>query len=237
MVGECVEGSHSSHEPRSCTQALVAALSGSALVLALNGCAGSAEQAAAGAGGIEAPPAISAADPAAAAHPAAPGPVVGQGTVLQKAGDDVVLCLGPVMDSYPPQCDGLAIWGWDWSEVDGAESAPVVTWGSYAVQGSWDGTLLTVTRPPEMLALYDPMPVVDPFQDPANAGASTDQELVNLREAVRNDEFVEALSSWSENGYLFVHVVYDDGSAQSYFDERYGEDVVQVRSALRDLEG
>ena len=210
--------------------ALGAALVGGTLVLALSGCAGSASPAADSAGG-DAPPTVPTADAA------APGEVIGQGTVLQADGEAAMLCLGPVMESYPPQCTGPEIKGWDWDAVDGAESASGVTWGTYAVQGTWDGTLFTGTHPPIMLALYDPMPVVDPFQDPANAGASTDEELTSLQEEVHDDDVVEVLSSWPENGYLFVHVIYDDGSVQAYFDERYGEDVVQVRSALRDLEG
>ncbi|MFC0681190.1 hypothetical protein ACFFGH_25455 [Lysobacter korlensis] len=209
--------------------ALGAAMVGGALVLALSGCAGSAAPAADAAGG-DAPPAVP------ASNPAAPGEVLGQGTVLQVDGEEPMFCLGAVMESYPPQCSGPEIVGWDWTAVDGSESASGVTWGTYAVQGTWDGTKFTVTQPPIMLALYDPMKVVDPFTDPANAGSLTEAELADLQEKVNNDEFVEALASWPENGYLFVQVIYDDGSVQDYFDAVHGEDVVQVRSALRDLE-
>ncbi len=209
--------------------ALGATLVGGALVVVLTGCAGGASPAANSAAG-DAPPAVP------ASNPAAPGEVLGQGTVLQKDGEEPMFCLGAVAESYPPQCSGPEIAGWDWSAVDGSESASGVTWGTYAVQGTWDGTVFTVTQPPIMLALYDPMPVVDPFTDPANAGPSTEAELTALQEKVHNDEFVEALASWPENGYLFVQVIYDDGSVQRYVDERYGEDVVQVRPALRDLE-
>jgi hypothetical protein len=208
---------------------LGAALVGGALVLTLSGCAGSASSAAGSAGG-DAPATIP------TENPAAPGEVIGQGTVLQADGEAAMLCLGAVAESYPPQCTGPELKGWDWDAVDGAESASGVTWGTYAVYGTWDGTALTVTQPPIMLALYDPMPVVDPFTDPENAGSSSEEELAALQEGVSNDEFVEVLTSWPENGYLFVQVIYDDGSVQQYFDERHGKDVVQVRSALRDLE-
>ena len=209
--------------------ALGAAMVGGALVLALSSCAGTPGSAANDAGS-DAPPAVP------ASNPAAPGEVLGQGTVLQTDGEAAMFCLGAVAESYPPQCSGPEILGWDWDAVEGAESASGVSWGSYAVQGTWDGTALTVTQPPIMLALYDPMPVVDPFTDPDNAGTSSDDELTALQEQVHNDEFVEALSSWPENGYLFVSVIYDDGSVQRYLDEQHGKDVVQVRSALRDLE-
>jgi hypothetical protein len=209
--------------------AIGAAVIAGALALAFTGCASSSAPAADAAGG-DAPPAVP------ASNPAAPGEVVAQGTVLQIEGDPARLCLGPVMESYPPQCSGPELPGWDWDAVDGTETASGVTWGTYAVQGTWDGTTFTVTEPPILLALYDPMPVDDPFTDPANAGGSTEAELTELQESVGNDEFVEPLSSWSENGYLFVQVIYDDGSLQRYFDERHGADVIQVRSALRDLE-
>ena len=39
---------------------------------------------------------------------------------------------------------------------------------------------------------------------------------------------------WQENGYLFVHVVYDDGSIQAWADETYLPDTVAIRGALRD---
>jgi hypothetical protein len=209
--------------------ALGAGLVGGALVLALSGCAGNTGPAADSAGG-DAPPTVP------TTNAAAPGEVLGQGTVLQADGEVAMFCLGAVAESYPPQCSGPEIKGWDWDAVEGSESASGVTWGTYAVQGTWDGTALTVTQPPIMLALYDPMPVVDPFTDPGNAGPSSEQELTALQEQVSNDEFVEVLTSWPENGYLFVHVLYDDGSVQRYFDERHGKDLVQVRSALRDLE-
>jgi hypothetical protein len=206
--------------------AIGAALVGGALALAIIGCAGSSAPAA-GSGGTP---------PAPTSNAAAPGEVVGQGTVLQADGEAAMLCLGPVAESYPPQCSGPEIVGWDWSTVEGSETASGVTWGTYAVYGTWDGTTVTVTQPPIMLALYDPMREVDPFIDPENAGTSTESELADLQEKVNNDEFVEALSSWPENGYLFVQVIYDDGSVQEYFDAVYGKDVVQVRSALKDLE-
>lgn len=204
------------------------ALGAAVIAIAVSGCAGAAGPAAGGSGGEVEPPRTDA---------AAPGEVRGEGTVLQLDGEPARLCLGPVAESFPPQCDGPEITGWDWSAVEGAESASGVTWGAYAVQGTWDGTQFTLTQPPVMLALYDPIREVDPFTDPANAGGSSDDELMAVQERILNDEFVEVLTSWSENGYLFVTVVYDDGSIQRYVDAAYGADVVQVRPALRDLEG
>lgn len=70
----------------------------------------------------------------------------GVGTVLESPEHGPQLCLGGVADSYPPQCGGPDLVGWDWESVDGAESANGSTWGVYAVTGTWDGERLTVTR-------------------------------------------------------------------------------------------
>jgi len=168
---------------------------------------------------------------------AASGEVVGQGTVLQVAPAAPQLCLGAVAESYPPQCDGPEIVGWDWDEVDGEESASGVTWGAYAVQGTWDGERFTVTQPPVLLALYDPMPIKVPELDPANAGSTSEAELVRIQEELAGERLFEFLTSAPQNGYLFITVVYDNGDIQRYLDERYGADVVVIQSALRPVSG
>lgn len=67
-------------------------------------------------------------------------------TVLESPGHGPQLCLGGVQESYPPQCGGPDIVGWDWSAVD-AESANGTTWGTYSVEGTWDGETFTLTGP------------------------------------------------------------------------------------------
>ena len=93
------------------------------------------------------------------AGPANPAltPVEAQGTVIQVGDAPPQICLGPVAESYPPQCSGPVVTGWDWSTVSGQETAGDVTWGVYAVWGDWDGTALAVTGA-ILLALYDPAP-------------------------------------------------------------------------------
>ncbi|MCU1446894.1 hypothetical protein [Cryobacterium sp.] len=200
-------------------------------LLALSGCAGSA----APGGG---------APPGEFPRPAAAGEVLAQGTVLQKDGEDPQLCLGAVADSYPPLCGGPPILGWDWAAVEQSESASGVTWGSYAVTGTWDAAAFTVTQPPMPLSLYDPLAQFDPRLDEANAGPSDESTLLRLHEELHTAgyspvtfaNFSEApiLADWTENGYLWVSVIYDDGSVQDFLDEQFGEGVVAVQSALRD---
>jgi hypothetical protein len=95
--------------------------------------------------------------------PAAKGTVTGQGTVMDTGRPE--LCLGAVAESYPPQCSGLPIVGWDWAKVAGQfEKSGNTRWGSFVLTGTFDGTTFTMTKPAQSLATYDPMP--DPGYDP-----------------------------------------------------------------------
>lgn len=160
------------------------------------------------------------------------GEVIAQGTVMDHDGS-VELCLGAVMESYPPQCAGIPLVGWSWDGVDGADSSDDTTWGAYAVQGTYDGTAFTLTQAPILLALYDPaMP-----EDPTNGepGHAEDATLVELQDDIQAELGADALSTWPQNGRLWVQVVWDDGTMQDAADARYGDDVVVIWSALREV--
>ena len=159
--------------------------------------------------------------------------VVGQGTVIQSGDDQAQLCLGAIAESYPPQCTGVPIVGWDWATVDGQETAAGTTWGTYAVWGLWDGTTLAVNGAIQ-LALYDPLPIQDPQLDPANAGTATETTLADVLDRISDEAPVEIYGARVENGYVFVDVLHDDGAVQAWADQQYGAGVVAVRSLLRD---
>ena len=55
-----------------------------------------------------------------------------------------------------------------------------------------------------MLALYDPMPVVDPLLDPENAGDTPEAELTRIQDELTESSPFPILSSGQMNGYLFV---------------------------------
>ena len=192
-----------------------------ASAIALSGCASNPAAAPASFGSLPAPP--------------PEGAVVGQGTVMDIAGA-VELCLGPVAESYPPQCSGIELVDWTWDGVDGSEQEGDVRWGAYAVQGTYDGELLTVTQPPIMLALYDPMPVPDPTEGRPGVAAN-DEEMRDLQDELPERLGSDYLSSTVENGYLWIDVVWDDGTMQDAADAEFGADTVVVRSALREVEG
>ncbi|WP_146605104.1 hypothetical protein [Jiangella anatolica] len=68
-------------------------------------------------------------------------------TVLENAEHGPQLC-SVVAESFPPQCGGPDVLGWNWDEAPNVTSESGVTWGYYAVTGTWDGTALTLTEPP-----------------------------------------------------------------------------------------
>lgn len=187
----------------------------------------------AGCGAVASPGENMSGEPVPVPSPSPSQELIGQGTVISDEDGPVMFCLGPVLESYPPQCSGPQIIGWDWADVRHSETAGGVTWGTYAVQGTWDGDAFTVTQPAIPLALYDPPANLDPRTDPANPGAGSPAELELLQQELQQAEQPDLLESWIENGYLFVTVVYDDGTLQEAFDARYGPDLIAVRSALK----
>jgi hypothetical protein len=69
----------------------------------------------------------------------------GNGTVLDD-GSGPQLCLGAIAESFPPQCGGIPLAGWDWDAVDGEESASGTSWGDFHVVGTYDGEVFTVSK-------------------------------------------------------------------------------------------
>src|SRR5918993_538731 len=93
----------------------------------------------------------SAATPSEAPTPVPDGEVRTSGLVtVLDPGTGPQMCLGAVAESYPPQCSGPAIEGFEWGEV-GFEEASGVTWGQYALTGTFDATTDTEKATPEDL--------------------------------------------------------------------------------------
>ncbi|OUM44953.1 hypothetical protein [Arthrobacter sedimenti] len=183
-----------------------------------------------------APRAVEPASASAPAPRAAEGELIGQGTVLQVGDTLPRFCLGGVMESYPPQCSGPLIDNWDWALAAQSETASGVTWGAYAVTGTWDGTVFTMTGAPVPLSLYDALPFEDPRLPEGRRGPANRQELERIQQELFSGAGDDLpLSGVPGDGYLTVTVVYDDGSLQTRMDAEYGVGVVVVLSALRPL--
>ncbi|MGH2794200.1 MAG: hypothetical protein ACRDKG_07820 [Actinomycetota bacterium] len=101
-------------------------------------------------------------------------------TVLEGQGHGPELCLGAVADSYPPQCGGVPLEGWDWNAVDGEASAGGTTWGYFHVVGTFDGKAFTITRAPEPPAAStaEPDPITSPCKEPAGGWERPDPSKI-----------------------------------------------------------
>jgi hypothetical protein len=83
--------------------------------------------------------------------------------------------MGGIADSYPPQCSGLPIAEWDWTEVEGEESASGTTWGSFHLMGTYDSVAFTVLE----VGAYerpasDPPDFTAPCPEPAGGWVAMD---------------------------------------------------------------
>ncbi len=164
--------------------------------------------------------------------PAAPGKVHTRGLVTVMDTGSPELCLGPVAESYPPQCGGPPIDGWDWEEYNGVfEQQGKVRWGQFAVTGRWDGSTFTVTGAIPA-ALYDAMAPEEPTV-PKPERAYDQAELEDIATELGKD-LPGANGAFADQGHVFVDVTYDDGSLQAWADEEYGTNVVIVVPALVD---
>ena len=166
------------------------------------------------------------------APPPPSGEVLGQGTVIDVAGE-AEFCLGAIMESYPPQCDGIPLTHWSWDGVQGSESSGDATWGAYALVGTYDGKSFSSTQEPIMLALFDPAITKDPT---GGVNGTTDvARLEEIQSEIDTSGTIAPLSSTIDRGYLWVRVTWDDGTLQQLADATYGPDVVVVQSALQPI--
>ena len=140
------------------------------------------------------------------------------------------LCLGPVAESYPPQCRGIPLRGWDWGERrDQYDSSGDVRWGQFAVTGTFDGTALTVTGVVPAAA-YDPA-VPDDRPSP-DAGMLDPRSQAEARRKLSANPLPGTLAVYPAPAGIVVEVVHDDGSLQAAVDAAYGPGVVVVQSML-----
>jgi hypothetical protein len=103
-------------------------------------------------------------------------------TMVLDDGDGAELCLGGVAESFPPQCGGPRLIGWDWSEHPEHETARGVRWGEFAVQGTFDGTAITPSLvTPAAADDTEPMPekprLVTPCEEPEGGWQVVDPAL------------------------------------------------------------
>jgi hypothetical protein len=129
-------------------------------------------------------------------------------TVLESPDHGPQLCY-MVADSYPPQCDGPDVAGWDWQAVE-HESAAGTSWGTYLLVGTWDGDRFTLAEPARRADGSSAEPADDPDTspcpepaggwqpaDPATATRAAMDEA--LARAATADDYAGA---WLDQSYL-----------------------------------
>lgn len=162
--------------------------------------------------------------------PSADGPVRTRDLVTVMDTGRPELCLGPVAESYPPQCGGPPLAGWSWKAQRGAfDQEGDIRWGQFAVTGTFDGTTFTVTGTIPA-ALYDAAATTSPVV-PEPAVELGEDELAAIAERLGRD-LPGAQGAYAADGHVFVDVTFDDGSLQAWADEEIGDGVVVVNSAL-----
>ena len=201
-----------------------------ALALALLSLASCGDQTGAGSG-----------DPGGASGPASPtgDELYAEATVLESNAHGPQLCLGGVAESFPPQCGGPDLVGWDWGEVGAFDRVSGTTWGGYVVIGRYDaeaGTF-TLTRPAVPSSEYDG-PVPQP-PEPPPAPAPEDRLSRTELEELHRELFdrTDAVYADAEQGRIALAVVHDDGTLQQQLDDEYGVGVVVVTSVLQPYPG
>lgn len=114
--------------------------------------------------------------------------------VLDEPDREPTACFGAIADSLPPQCRGIPILGWDWSAVEGEETASNTTWGSFHVVATYDRQMLNVLEagPPTTQRSHRD-PVDTPCPDPEGGWTSPDlskasePDLIRLLRAVEEE--------------------------------------------------
>lgn len=156
----------------------------------------------------------------------------GNGTVLDD-GSGPELCLGGVAESYPPQCGGIPLAGWDWDAVDGEESASGTTWGDFHVVGTYDGETFTVTEAGAPAPDDGRWGTVRDFTslcpEPSEGWAPVDPGKAGDEAFGAGAEIAQALP-----GYVTLWVTYAEDLPPEELDERAmaGDPVLQIMNVV-----
>lgn len=168
-------------------------------------------------------------DPAAAPTPVPDGPVRTAGLVTVLKADAVPqMCLGGLAESFPPQCTGheVEVEGMAWSPAD-LEQAEGVEWASYALTGTYDGKVFTVTDSiPAALYDVEATPDPSPLSAACKSPASTDPAKATPEDLDATMTAVAALPGyatvWLTGKTINVAVTENAPAAESKLRETWG---------------
>ncbi|MEU6249493.1 hypothetical protein [Glycomyces sp. NPDC047010] len=167
-------------------------------------------------------------------------PLVYQGsiTVLQPTERDSAGLCAFVAESYPPQCEGLPVTGWEWDAVEHQE-AEGVRWGTYVVQGTFDGKQFALTDDPLPLSEVDPadyQPAAPEFGEPAEALAASELTAIADEMTAEFPTTVFAGGPDEANGVALVDALLVTPEMEAYAAEHFPADTVVFTSVLQPVE-
>ncbi len=147
-------------------------------------------------------------------------------TVLQGIERDSAELCGAVAESYPPQCGGLPVTGWDWDAVE-HEEAEGVRWGSFIVTGTFDGKSLVLTEEPVAtaevdMADYPSLQYEEPeIGDPAEDLSA--EELQAIADAVAAEFPRYVYGGWADeqNGVALIDTLLVTPELEAYAAEHF----------------
>ena len=134
-------------------------------------------------------------------------------TVLESRTHGPMLCLGGVLESFPPQCGDLRITNWDWHAVDGEETAGGTVWGAYYVVGRYDGETFAVTDVGPYEAARSAAETNTDFTSPCAAPAGG---WTGLEQATQEDARPAHAYAESQPDYVTSWVTHLDPSANEF---------------------
>jgi hypothetical protein len=169
--------------------------------------------------------------------------VVYQGalTVLQGIERDAAELCGAVAESYPPQCGGLPVTGWDWEAVEHDE-AEGVRWGSYLVTGTFDGKSFVLTEDPVPTSEIDMADYPElQYQEPEIGDPAEDlstEELQAIADEITAEFPRYVYGGWADdqNGVALIDALLVTPELEAYAAEHYPEDTVVFSSMLKPVE-
>jgi hypothetical protein len=169
--------------------------------------------------------------------------VVYQGlpTVLQGLERDSAEMCGIVAESYPPQCAGLPVTGWDWDAVEHDE-AQGVRWGSYLVTGTFDGKSFVLTEDPVPVAEIDMADYPElQYQEPEIGDPAEDlsaEELQAIADEITAEFPQYVTGGWADdqNGVAIVDTALVTPELEAFAAEHYPADTVVFSSMLKPVE-
>lgn len=147
-------------------------------------------------------------------------------------GEELVLCVGSVADSLPPQCGGPELRGWSWDGLE-FDEAGGTRWGRFTVRGTYvDGVFTLKGQPVEPEPFEgDGDPIDAPCPEPDGGWAIPDPDRTEERHRLAATRQAEDQSDFAGAWIDYIVEPTDEEEMQPW-----GENIVLVLAFTGDPE-